>query len=153
MLKLNSTQRSELRSKAHTLNPVVMIGESGLTPSVIKEIDAGLDAHGLIKIRVFGDDREMRKAMYAELCETLNAAPIQHIGKLLVIYRPKKEVEKKTVKGKGIRYVTIVKKSANSSQPAISRRVALKGNERITEGGNIKRAKKRQVSPKKKALS
>ena len=94
MLKLTPAERSALRSEAHALNPVVIIGEAGLTPSVMKEIDASLNAHGLIKVRVFGDDREVRIEMYETICEELDAAPIQHIGKLLVLYRPQKETSK-----------------------------------------------------------
>ncbi|MEY3580052.1 MAG: hypothetical protein RI984_1156, partial [Pseudomonadota bacterium] len=60
MLKLSPAQRSALRSEAHALSPVVIIGESGMTPAVMKEIDLSLNSHGLIKVRVFGDDREQR---------------------------------------------------------------------------------------------
>ncbi|MGH8809147.1 MAG: YhbY family RNA-binding protein, partial [Noviherbaspirillum sp.] len=60
MLKLTPAERSALRSDAHALNPVVIVGEAGLTPSVLKEIDTSLNAHGLIKVRVFGDDRDAR---------------------------------------------------------------------------------------------
>ncbi|WP_240001749.1 ribosome assembly RNA-binding protein YhbY [Parvibium lacunae] len=90
-LVLTSAERSELRSHAHALNPVVLIGADGLTPAVMKEIDRALKSHGLIKVRVFGDEREARIAIYEEICDTLNAAPIQHIGKLLVIFRPTAE--------------------------------------------------------------
>lgn len=154
MLKLTPAERSELRSEAHALNPVVIIGEAGLTPSVLKEIDVSLDAHGLIKVRVFGDDREARIAIYETICEKLGAAPIQHIGKLLVLYRPKKEVQKeRSVKrGKGLREVTIVKPSPSGTKKPTVSKVILKGNERVTAGGTIKRAKARQASPKKSAL-
>ncbi|STQ92638.1 RNA-binding protein YhbY [Janthinobacterium lividum] len=91
MLKLTPVERSALRAEAHALKPIVIIGEAGLTPAVLKEIDLGLDSHGLIKVRVFGDDREARVGMYDTICGNLGAAPVQHIGKLLVIYRPKKK--------------------------------------------------------------
>src|SRR5438128_8035346 len=91
MLKLTPAERSALRAEAHALKPVVIIGDAGLTPAVLKEIDAGLNSHGLIKVRVFGDDRDARVAMYETMCADLGAAPVQHIGKLLVIYRPQKE--------------------------------------------------------------
>ncbi len=91
MLKLTPAERSALRAEAHGLKPVVMIGDDGLTESVMKEIAASLDSHGLIKVRVFGDDREARVAMYDKICAELEAAPVQHIGKLLVMYRPKVE--------------------------------------------------------------
>ena len=154
MLKLTPVERSALRAEAHALKPIVIIGEAGLTPAVLKEIDLGLDSHGLIKVRVFGDDREARVGMYATICDTLSAAPIQHIGKLLVLYRPKKEVikERSTRTGKGMREVTIVKASASGTKRPSVTKVMIKGNERVTEGGSIKRAKPRQSSPKKSAL-
>jgi putative YhbY family RNA-binding protein len=154
MLKLTSAERSTFRSEAHALNPVVIIGEAGLTSSVLKEIDASLNAHGLIKIRVFGDDRDARITMYDTICEKLDAAPIQHIGKLLVIYRPKKETskERNEKRGKGLREVTIVKPSPSGTKRPTVTKVVLKGNERVTAGGSIKRAKPRQSSTKKSAL-
>jgi putative YhbY family RNA-binding protein len=155
MIKLTPVERAALRAEAHGLKPVVMIGEAGLTPAVIKEIELGLDAHGLIKVRVFGDDREARAGMYDTICEQLDAAPVQHIGKLLVLYRPKKEVEKErsTKTGKGMRMVTIVKPSASGTKKPSVNKVLLKGNERVTEGGTIKRAKVRQKSTKKSSLA
>jgi len=149
MLTLTPAERSELRSQAHALNPVVMVGESGLTDAVLKEIDKSLDAHGLIKVRVFGDDREARIAIYEDICERLKAAPVQHIGKLLVLYRPQKEDKKKTSSaGKGgLREVTIVKSHA-TKRPSVTK-IMLKGNERVTAGGTVKRAKPRQRSTKK----
>lgn len=154
MIKLTPAERSALRAEAHALKPVVIIGEAGLTPSVTKEISASLDSHGLIKVRVFGDDREARAEMYDTICAELNAAPVQHIGKLLVIYRPKKEVvkEKTGTRGKGMREVTIVKASASGTKRPTVTKVMIKGNERVTEGGTIKRAKPRQTSAKKSAL-
>ncbi|NRR28845.1 YhbY family RNA-binding protein [Oxalobacteraceae bacterium] len=153
MLKLTPVERSALRAEAHALKPVVMIGEAGLTPAVIKEIELGLDSHGLIKVRVFGDDREARAEMYDTICTQLDAAPVQHIGKLLVLYRPKVEVVKeRSSKGKGLREVTIVKPSPSGTKRPTVTKVMIKGNERVTEGGNVKRAKPRQTSAKKSAL-
>lgn len=155
MLKLTPAERSALRSEAHALAPVVLIGDAGLTPSVLKEIDANLNAHGLIKVRVFGDDRDARIEMYESICEELDAAPIQHIGKLLVLYRPKKETvkERSDKRGKGLREVTIVKPSPSGTKRPTVKKVILKGNERVTAGGNIKRAKPRQKSTKKLGVS
>ena len=82
-IQLTPAQRKDKRADAHHLDPVVMIGGEGLTPAVVKETDAALKSHGLIKVRVLGDDRDAREAMFAQLCDELNAAPIQHIGKLL----------------------------------------------------------------------
>ena len=151
MLKLTPAERSQLRAEAHGLSPVVIIGEAGLTPSVAKEIDSCLNSHGLIKVRVFGDDREARVSIYETICEELKAAPVQHIGKLLVLFRPKKETEKERseTRGKGMREVTIVKPSASGTKRPTVSKVMLKGNERVTAGGSIKRAKPRQKSTKK----
>ena len=156
MLKLNSEQRSQLRSLAHSLDPVVMIGDAGLTDAVLKEIDVSLNAHELIKIRVFGDDRQARLDMLESICSQMEAAPIQHIGKLLVIYRPKKEESQKPLstdkKGKGLRTTTTFKPGSGSIKNRV-KKVVLKGNERITAGGLVKRSKARPASPKKKALA
>lgn len=88
MLQLSSVERRELRARAHSLNPVVSIAENGLTEAVLKEIEVNLNAHELIKIRVYGDSRENRVAYLEEICTKLGAVDVQHIGKLLVVYRP-----------------------------------------------------------------
>lgn len=88
MLQLSSGECRELRARAHNLNPVVSIAENGLTDAVLKEIERNLNAHELIKIRVYGDSREDRIAYLEQICAKLDAAPVQHIGKLLVVYRP-----------------------------------------------------------------
>lgn len=88
MLELSAAQRQYLRSLGHGLKPVVMIGASGLTEAVLRETARSLAAHELVKIRVLGDDRALRESYLRTICETLNAAPVQHIGKLLLIYRP-----------------------------------------------------------------
>lgn len=154
MLKLTSTERSTLRAEAHPLSPVVMIGDAGLTAAVLREIDAALNAHGLIKVRVFGDDREERIAIYETICDKLDAAPVQHIGKLLVLYRPRLETvkERNEKRGKGLREVIIVKPSPSGTKRPSVTKVMVKGNERVTQGGSIKRVKPRQTSPKKSSL-
>ena len=91
---LDRDARLELRSQAHHLDPVVLLGANGLTEAVIKEVDRALDAHELIKIRVPGDDREERDEMFLELAEKLSAARVQEIGKLLVLWRPNPEKRK-----------------------------------------------------------
>jgi putative YhbY family RNA-binding protein len=153
-INLTPAQRKEKRADAHHLDPVVMIGGEGLTPAVVKETDAALKSHGLIKIRVLGDDRQAREAMLAQLCDELNAAPIQHIGKLLVLWRPIPEKAKAEREGAmpGPRVVKIVKFSkSGNARPTIAK-VKVMGNERVTQGGEIKRAKKRVgTSVKKRA--
>ena len=88
MKPLTPTERRALRARAHHLHPVVMVGEAGLTPPVLREIDLALKSHELIKIRVLGDDRDRRAAMEAEMCSVLDAAEVQTIGKVIVLYRP-----------------------------------------------------------------
>ena len=154
MLKLTSAQRSLLRSQAHSLNPVVMIGDAGLSDAVLKEINVNLDAHGLIKIRVFGDDRLARVEILQSICQQLDAAPIQHIGKLLVIYRPQQESVNPAENNKkgGLKSVVTFKPGFGAIKNRV-KKVLIKGNERVTQGGLIKRKKTRQTSAKKKALA
>ena len=151
-IQLTPAERKVHRAEAHHLDPVVMIGGDGLTPAVVKEADAALNAHGLIKIRVLGDDRAARETMYLQLADQLNAAPIQHIGKLLVLYRPKVDTPKeaKSTRGKGLREVVVVK-THPTKRPTV-KKITLKGNERLTAGGNVRRAKVRQKSTKKRNL-
>jgi RNA-binding protein len=91
MLNLTPGQRRFLRAQAHALSPVVLIGDAGLTTGVMKEIERSLESHELIKVKVAGGDREQREDMLSEICSTLEAASVQHIGKTLVIYRPAKK--------------------------------------------------------------
>ena len=87
MAPLSPSRRSELRAQAHKLDPVVIIGDKGLTEEVVKEIDRSLKAHELIKVRAATDDRKARSAWMSEICEKLEAHAVQEIGKVLVIYR------------------------------------------------------------------
>jgi len=89
MEPLQPAFRRELRARAHHLHPVVSIGHHGLTPAVLHEIDVALTAHELIKVRVFSDDRSEREAMSERICATLDCGPVQQIGKLIVLWRPR----------------------------------------------------------------
>lgn len=89
VLELDSSTRSALRAAAHPLRPIVLIGDKGLTPAVLNEIDIALNAHGLLKVRVAGDDRLARQQIQAEIAEALSCAPVHHLGKVLVFYRPR----------------------------------------------------------------
>jgi RNA-binding protein len=152
-IQLTPAQRKEHRSGAHHLDPVVMIGADGLTAAVEKEVDGALKAHGLIKVRVFSDDRAAREEMLATLADKLGAAPIQHIGKLLVLWRPipPKEAAPRDDRQPGPRTVKLVSFSKSGNHRATVRKVKVFGNERVTAGGQIKRVKKRVSSVKKKA--
>jgi len=92
--ELTSKRRSELRAEAHKLNPVVIIGDKGLTDEVIAEIDRALTAHELIKVRASTDDRDARDVWMESICEKLEAHAVQQIGKIFVVYR-QKPAEKK----------------------------------------------------------
>jgi putative YhbY family RNA-binding protein len=91
MRELNPTERRALRARAHSLHPVVAVGHSGLTPTVLAEIDRSLSAHELIKVRVFSAERDQREALLAQICEAVDGAPVQHIGNILVVFREKPE--------------------------------------------------------------
>jgi putative YhbY family RNA-binding protein len=93
MQTLTPAERRAFRAKAHALHPVVTIGHHGLTPAVLHEIDVALLAHELIKIRVFSNARDERAALLARICTELSAAPVQHLGKVLIIWRPAPEAE------------------------------------------------------------
>ena len=153
-IELSIAERKAHRAEAHHLDPVVMIGGDGLTPAVKKETDAALKAHGLIKVRVLGDDREQREAMYRQLCDELGAAPIQHIGKLLVLWRPKpkKERAEDEERKPGPREFKVVKNSSRGGQRPEVKMVRVLGNERLTTGGKLKKAKPKQKSAKKRGL-
>jgi len=151
-IELTPAQRKPLRADAHHLSPVVMIGQGGLSPAVIKETDAALNAHGLIKIRVFSDDRVARETILNELCNSLSAAPIQHIGKLLVLWRPLPEREKVLDEDRmpGPHEVRVLKFGKQANRKPEVKVLRVLGNQRLTSGGQIKRAKPRMVSLKKR---
>ncbi len=152
-IQLTPAQRKVHRAEAHHLDPVVLIGGDGLTAAVRKEIDAALKAHGLIKVRVFSDDRAAREAMLQTLADELDAAPIQHIGKLLVLWRPMPEKVKAVDENRmpGPKDVKVLKFSKRGGQKPEIKVVRVLGNQRLTPGGQVKRAKPKQKSVKKSA--
>ena len=152
-IQLTPAQRKVHRADAHHLDPVVLVGGDGLSPSVKKEIDAALKAHGLIKVRVFSDDRAAREEMFQTITAELDAAPIQHIGKLLVIWRPMPEKAKVADEDRmpGPRDVKVLKFSKRGGQRPEVKMVRVLGNQRLTPGGQVKRAKVPKKSIKKSA--
>src|SRR6266704_6143743 len=88
---LSPTRRRELKARAHALDPVVLIGAAGLSPAVLAEIERSLKSHELIKVRVPGADRSGREAILEEICRRTGAQPVQHIGKILVLFRENPE--------------------------------------------------------------
>ena len=152
-IELTPAERKAHRTQAHHLDPVVMIGGDGLTDAVMRETDNALKAHGLIKIRVLGDDRAAREAMLVALCDRLDAAAIQHIGKLLILWRPLPPRERASDEERkpGPREYKVLKFSKRGGQKPEVRQVRVLGNQRLTAGGQVKRAKIRQKSVKKSA--
>ena len=152
-INLTPSERKDQRALAHHLDPVVLIGGDGLTPAVTREVDQALNAHGLIKVRVFSDDRPGRDTMLAQLCDQLNAAPIQHIGKLLILWRPMppKEKAEREDRGAGPKVVKVLKFSKSGNHRPQVKKIKVLGNQRLAAGGELKRARKRVTSPKKSA--
>jgi RNA-binding protein len=91
MIELTPSQRQYLKGLAHAVQPVAMIGDKGLTEAVLREIDRALASHELIKIKAASDQRDIRQAWLTQICAGLSAAPVQQIGKILVIYRPSEQ--------------------------------------------------------------
>ena len=119
---LDAAARQALKARAHPLKPVVMVGEAGLTPPVLAEIERALTSHELIKIRVFGDDRAVRAALLAEVCARTGSAPVQQIGKLLVVWRPAPEPQPEPGARRSPRAPHHRKKAAGAGQAAPARR-------------------------------
>jgi RNA-binding protein len=91
--ELSSLRRRELKARAHALDPVVVVGTAGLSGTVLAELDRNLRSHELIKVRVLGADRDARDALLAEICLRTGAHPVQHIGKILVVFRENPDAE------------------------------------------------------------
>ncbi len=90
---LTPKERQALKAQAHKLEPVVTIGGKGLTDAVVKEIDFALKSHELLKIRAGAMDRHERAAAFDAICARTGAEPVQHVGKVFVIYRKKPETD------------------------------------------------------------
>ncbi len=126
-LKIERDELLRLRGESHALNPLVLLGQNGLTDAVLKEIDKALKSHGLVKIRMPGDDREAREADIEKILDTLGAARIQVIGKTVTVYRPMPE------------------KEAAGSKPAAEARAERPR----SRGGKILRTDKKRIAKKK----
>ena len=122
MIELTPEQRRALRAAAHHLNPVVTIAGKGLADTVVKEIDRSLKAHELIKVKLAGIEREEHAALLNEICETLDCAPVQHIGNTLILWREKPEDPKKSVVA-ARRGKPMTKKQAAAAQAKPRRRL------------------------------
>jgi RNA-binding protein len=93
-MPLTAAQNRALKKLAHDLKPVVIIGQHGLSESVLNEIDITLNTHELIKVKLTGADKEERKALSADIVEQLSAELVQIIGRVAVFYRPNPKKKK-----------------------------------------------------------
>lgn len=84
---LSIQERKRLRRIGHALNPVVMLGNNGLSESVIEETQRALNDHELIKVKILGEDREARAAMIDGLVEASQAVVVQKIGKMVLLFK------------------------------------------------------------------
>jgi RNA-binding protein len=153
LIQLSPAQRKEHRSLAHHLDPVVMVGSDGLTEAVRKEIDGRAGRPWPDQgPRLLGRPRRPRGDVPGPGRRTV-AAPIQHIGKLLVLWRPQpaKERAEDEDRKPGPRDVKVLKYSKRGGQRPEVRTLRVLGNQRLTSGGQIKRAKPKKVSIKKRA--
>ena len=172
MIPLTPKKRSELRAEAHKLNPIVIIGDKGLTDEVLAEIDRSLKAHELIKVRAATDERAARDVWLETICEKLQAHPVQQIGKIFVVYRessrenlektPSKVPEKKSSKpASGNRRPAVVTKRGKLRQNSrdLDKRRALdvkdmirKGKIKLqAEGGTLARRRGEEAAPPEEA--
>lgn len=90
-MSLSIAEKKRFRQIGHQLNPVVLLGGHGLTEAVLAEIDRALEDHELIKVRLGGEDRELRLAMIDEIVQSTNSQAVQTIGKLVLLYRAAKK--------------------------------------------------------------
>jgi len=90
-LSLTPRERTHLKGRAHALEPIVQVGQGGLSDAVAAELDRALTAHGLIKVRMNGTDRGERHAIAEAICTRTDAVAVQQVGKILVLWRPTPE--------------------------------------------------------------
>ncbi|NYT86349.1 YhbY family RNA-binding protein [Pollutimonas harenae] len=141
-LEITSQERSALRAAAHPLRPVVLIGDRGLSDSVLKEIDLNLNAHQLIKVRIAGEEREARNAMLETICESLSCALVHHLGKTLIIYRPDLAAQK--AKAETENATRAIRKP---SEPHTPKKLAAEGVTRTRRSEKTKRAAQKAEKP------
>lgn len=86
---LTPRERARLKALAHALEPLVHVGQAGLSDAVLSEVDRALTAHELIKVRIATPDRIERQALGEELGSRTDAATVQRVGKVIVLWRPR----------------------------------------------------------------
>jgi len=86
---LTPRERAHLKARAHALEPRVQVGHSGITDALTREVDRALAAHELIKVKILDADRDVRAGIAAALCQNTDAALVQSVGKVFILWRPK----------------------------------------------------------------
>ncbi len=89
-MKLTTSQTRHLRSQAHKLKPVVMVGAKGITDSLLEELEIALNTHELIKVKVSAEEREDRDKMIEQLCKASNSVKVQRVGHIVTLFRRNK---------------------------------------------------------------
>lgn len=152
-IELTTAERRAHRADAHLDQPMGLQGGVGFLHNGRRQAVVANHDNGVQVVRVLGDDRAAREAIFAQLCDQLDAAPIQHIGKLLVLWRPIPEKDTTDAaregRGAGPREVKILKFSKSGTRRPEIKKVKVLGNQRVTAGGLVKRAKPRLSSKKK----
>lgn len=90
---LSARERAELKARAHMLEPVVQVGQHGATDAVVAEVDRALTAHELIKVKIADPDRDAREATGDTIAERADAAVVQRVGRIVVLFRPRPDTE------------------------------------------------------------
>jgi len=88
-VSLTSRERAHLKARAHALEPIVQVGHGGFSDRVAAEIDRALAAHELIKVKMTAPDRHAREERCDAICTRADAAEVQRVGKILVMWRPR----------------------------------------------------------------
>ncbi len=86
---LTPRQRADLKARAHALEPAVFVGKAGVQDAVVQEVDRALTSHELIKLKIGDSDRAAREAIAEILAERTDAAIVQRVGKIVVLWRPR----------------------------------------------------------------
>jgi RNA-binding protein len=90
---LTTRERAQLKARAHALNPVVHVGQSGVTDALVAELDRALTAHELIKVKIGDKDRDARADLGEVVAARVDAAIVQRVGRVLVLFRPRPDDE------------------------------------------------------------
>ena len=139
-ISLTSQARSALKGAAHPLRPVVLIGDQGLSPAVMQEIDRALTAHELIKVRAASQERDERVAMLEHVCQELGCAAVSHLGKILILYRPGKKGLYAAISGHAVPTIT----KRKPSEPHTPKKLAAQGKKSPPKRNTTRRSRQDQ---------